>query len=484
MFYTMGMERAVHYDKRKDTLYNEVAAKLEVQILSGVYKTGEKLPSLRELSRRLGVSLNTIREAYGNLEMRRIIQGVPQSGYYVQERRSEEPNSIETPLSLEEENLIQYNALIGDFLDPKLGPLCCATIDLSSLPYTRELELSREEQRKMNLFSYPPPKGNYELRLEIARRSLDAGYSIQPEDVIITEGSMAGIALAIRVLTKPGDTVALESPFYFNFLYLIREYGLKVIEIPSDPETGMSLDVLEYVTSRHPVKAVISVPNFQNPMGSVMPRENKKRLVEHLASNEIVLIEDDIYSELSFDDNRPEACKAFDTQGGVVLCSSFSKNLAPGLRLGWMIPGRWREKILAVKTMTNISVSVPPQHMALRFIQGGHYDRHMRLLRKKAQERMQALRNDIEIYFPGQIDVTSPRGGFVLWVTLPGEGDLDLIYEKAKDAGVAFAPGRLFSLEGRWQNSFRLNAGYYGPGIVPSVKLLGELIGKNWKFPE
>ena len=478
------MDRVAHYERKKETLYGEVAAKLELQILTGIYREGEKLPSLRELSRRLGVSLNTVREAYGNLEMRRIIQGVPQSGYYVLERQEENRTTLETPLGLEDRTLAEYNTLMEDFIGPRVSNLCCATFDLSSLPYARELELTREDRRKMDLFSYPSPEGLFDLRVEIARRSLDAGYAVQPEEILITEGAVAGISLAIKVLTRPGDTVALESPFYFNFLYFIREYGLKVVEIPSDPETGMNLDVLEYVVARHPVKAVITVPNFQNPTGSVMPAGNKKRLVNLLAEKDIILLEDDVYSEISFSDNRPEACKAFDTDGRVILSSSFSKTLAPGLRLGWMVPGRYREKLLAVKTMTNISVSIPPQMMALRFIQGGHYDRHIRLLRKRAGERMEALRNDVGSYFPPGVQMTDPDGGFTLWLTLPGEGDLDFISEEAKMHGTAFAPGRLFSLEGRWQNCLRLNAGRYGPEQTQLIKILGGLIKKHWKFPD
>ncbi|MBI9103780.1 MAG: PLP-dependent aminotransferase family protein [Spirochaetales bacterium] len=477
------MERIAHYDKKKETLYGEVAAKLELQILSGVYKVGEKLPSLRELSRRLGVSLNTVREAYGNLETRRIIEGVPQSGYYVQERADENRTTLETPLDLGDNSLVQFNAMMSDFFSPALSPLCCATFDLASLPYSRELELSRDDQRSMDLFSYPKPEGLYDLRLEIAKRSIDSGYSVQPEDILITAGGMAGISLAIHALTKPGDTIAIESPIYFVFMYLIREYGLKVIEIPSDPETGMSLDILQYVTEQHPVKIIISMPNFQNPTGSVMPVDNKKRLMKLISEKDIILLEDDIYGDINFTDKRPPALKAFDPEGRVILCSSFSKSLAPGLRLGWMIPGRYREEILAVKTMIDIAVSIPSQMMALRFIQSGHYDRHIRLLRKRAGEKMSALMEDTQRYFPPQVHSTKPDGGFLLWFTLPGEGDLDFIHEEAKKQGVSFAAGKLFSLEDRWRNCFRLNAGRYGVELKPGIKILGELLFKYWKFP-
>jgi len=509
--------RSTHYEKKKETLYGDVAAKLELQILSGVYAQGEKLPSLRELSQRLGVSVNTVREAYGNLESRGIILGVPQSGFYAQAPAESRVYTLEKPCRVEDELLADYNGFMSKCLDPGCNPLSCAVFDLSELPYSRELYLSREEQRQMNLFSYPQPEGLYGLRVEIARRSLDAGITVSPEEVLITEGGMSALSLAVQVLTSPGDTVALESPFYFNFLHLIREYGLNVIEIPMDERKGMNLDVLEYVLSRHRVKAVITVPNYQNPLGNVMPDGNKKRLVEMLREREILLLEDDIYGDLGFQEQRPPACRAFDSRGNVVLCSSFSKSLAPGLRLGWMLPGRWREKFLALKTMTSVAVSLPAQHMALRFLTGGHYDRHMRLLRKRAFEKMEALKAAVRAFFPPGVQMTEPRGGFVLWITLPlhpGSGDpeppaegqpgtqpgepgrtasrsvtkgrvrdIRRIYELAGEEGIYFAPGSLFSLEGRWNHCLRLSAGHYTPALEPSVRRLGEIIARHWDFP-
>ena len=226
------MERSAHYARKKETLYGEVAAKIEMQILSGLYTKGDKLPSLRELSRRLGVSLNTAREAYGNLENRRIIKGVPQSGYYVSIDETGSDFSFDKPKIVRDDFIGQYNSMINEFLKTDIHPFCSAMFDLASLPYSKKLYLSREDQLNIDLFNYPPLPGLPELRQEIARRSIDSGLNISAEDILITEGGMAGIALAVKHFTVPGDTVALESPFYYNFLYLLKESGLKVIEIP------------------------------------------------------------------------------------------------------------------------------------------------------------------------------------------------------------------------------------------------------------
>ena len=475
------MERVSHYNRSKETLYGEVAANIEMQILTGTYKQGDRLPSLRELSRRLGISINTVKEAYGNLESRRMIRGVPQSGYYVRVDDNSSPeNSLEKPRPVMDDFINNYNSMINEFLKTDLHPFCSAMFDLSSLPFSKKLYLSREDQMKIDLFNYAPLSGLHELRVEIARRSIDSGLYITADDVIITEGGMAGIALAIKHFTVPGDTIALESPFYYNFLFLLKEFGLNVIEIPMNPDTGINLDVLEFVLQRHPVKAVITIATNSNPIGSTMPPENKKRLVEMCSSSGILLLEDDIYGDITFEDKRAPVCKSFDRENNVILCSSFTKSLAPGLRLGWMVPGRHYDKVLAVKTMTNVATSVLSQHMALNFLSGGYYDRHLRQLNKSAFERVAALRNAVIKYFPQGTQVTDPRGGFVLWVTLPGNGDMQVLYEAAGKKGVLFTPGNLFSLEKRWENCFRLSAGYYTPEKEKQIELLGEIIKKTW----
>jgi len=475
------MERSAHYEKKKETLYGEIAAKIELQILSGSYQKGERLPSLRQLSRRLGISINTAREAYGSLENRRIIEGRPQSGYYVRDY-SDNCCSLEKPRMVQDDFLTQYNSMMNDFLDQKQNPFCSAVFELDALPWSNKLFLSREDQLNMNLFEYPELSGLYELRVEIARRSIDSGLSISPEEVIITEGGMAAISLIIKHFTIPGDTVALESPFYYNFLFLLREFGLRVIEIPAGPDTGMNLDILEFVISRHPVKAVITVPTNNNPTGSTMPDENKRKLVQMLEEKNILLLEDDIYGDVSFEDKQPKVCKAFDSTDSTILCSSFSKSLAPGLRLGWMVPGKHYEKVLAVKTMTNVATGLPSQYMALNFLRGGHYDRHMRQLNRMAAERMHNLREAVINNFPPEAEVTNPGGGFVLWINLPGSGDMNQVYKQARAAGVLFTPGSLFSLEGRWNSALRLSAGYYKPDMEDDIMLLGRIITGNWEF--
>lgn len=415
-----------HYEKKGDSLYREVADNLRYLIQTRAYRSGEKLPSIRSLSSRLGVSINTVREAYGLLEYERLIRGVPQSGYYVQEELEPaappEGESFPRKKGGDEWLLFDYRKIIEDILDFRYAPFGCATFDLASLPYSGELILSREEQREMDLFSYPPPEGDEELRREIARRSLDAGIGLTAGDILVTEGAMAAISLAIRALTQPGDIVALESPFYFNYLHLLQEYGLRIREIPGDPEKGMNLDVLEYVVSHEPVKLVLSIANHHNPTGSVMPEESKRRMVEFLDRKGIPLLEDDIYGDISFSEGRPPSCKKYDLNGSVIHCSSLSKSVAPGLRLGWVAAGRWQDKLCRLKMMSSMGVSLPVQRMGLRFLSGGHYDRHLRLLKRRASERMGRLRRVVLDSFPAGTECSNPQGGYVLWITLKEGG--------------------------------------------------------------
>ncbi len=238
----------------------------------------------------------------------------------------------------------------------------------------------------------------------------------------------------------------------------------------------MNLDVLEYVVSHEPVKLVLSIANHHNPTGSVMPEESKRRMVEFLDRKGIPLLEDDIYGDISFSEGRPPSCKKYDLNGSVIHCSSLSKSVAPGLRLGWVAAGRWQDKLCRLKMMSSMGVSLPVQRMGLRFLSGGHYDRHLRLLKRRASERMGRLRRVVLDSFPAGTECSNPQGGYVLWITLKEGGDVRELYFKAKEEGIIFAPGNIFSLEERWNHCLRLGAGYFTEEQESHIRKLGKLV--------
>jgi len=264
---------------------------------------------------------------------------------------------------------------------------------------------------------------------------------------------------------------------------LLQQLDLKIIEMPSSPLEGVGLDTLRFVLENHPVRAMFSISNLNNPLGFSMPAWKKQKLVRLLSEYDIPLIEDDIYGDLFFK-ARDGCCKAYDIDGNVILCSSFSKTLAPGLRVGWIVPGKYYDAVINMKTLTNISTASINQIAVSRFLKEGGYERHLRNLRKILQKQMAAMRAAILKYFPKWTKVTNPGGGFLLWIELPEPVDTDVIYQEAIQKNILFAPGSLFTVKGKYTNCMRLNVGYWNDQTEGAVKYIGRLCTSYLKASE
>ena len=331
---------------RQDHKYVEVAERIEAQIENRVLRIGDKLLSVRALSKEQGISLSTAFQAYYLLESKGLIEARPQSGYYVKFSREHildmprtcQPPDDAIPVSVDD----MINSVYVDLNADKLLNFSMGAPAIELLPTAKlnkaVMHVLRES--KTSCLHYEHIQGNLTLRKQIARQAFNWGGTPGPDDIIVTAGAVEALSLCIKAITKPGDAIAIESPTYFAIFQVMESHGLKVVEIPTDPVTGVDLDYLETAIPRFDIKACLFVNNFNNPLGSCMPDDNKKRLVEMLAKKDIPLIEDDIYGELYFGKTRPKTCKTFDKKGLVLHCASFSKSLAPGFRIGWTIPLR------------------------------------------------------------------------------------------------------------------------------------------------
>jgi DNA-binding transcriptional MocR family regulator len=301
------------------------------------------------------------------------------------------------------------------------------------------------------------------------------GCALEPDDFVITSGCAEAIHLALQAVCRPGDLVAVESPTYFGILQALEAQGLRALEIPTHSRDGISLDALSFALENHPVRAVVVISNFSNPLGCCMPEENKRALVELLARYQVPLIEDDIYGELAFHAQRPGVAKVFDRQGLVLLCSSFSKDISPSYRVGWIAPGRFRKRVEQLKMATNIATAVLPQLAIARFLESGGYDRHLRSIRRAYAQKVAQMTQAVLAYFPEGTRVSSPAGGFVLWVQLPGEVDSLALYQRALAAGITLAPGHIFSATAKYRSFIRLNAAYMNFAGERALARLGGL---------
>jgi DNA-binding transcriptional MocR family regulator len=362
---------------------------------------------------------------------------------------------------------------------PGVAPLGCATPSEELYPGGKLVRLAASiARRDPSLASrYTMSMGADKLRSAIARRAVEFGCTLSASDIVVTNGCTEAINLALRAVAQPGDTIALESPTYFTLLQIIESLGMKALEIPTHPREGISLEALDLATQKPgAVKAVMVIANFSNPLGSLMPDEKKQRLVRLLDARGIPLIEDDIYGDCHFGRSRPFVCKAWDRAGNVILCSSFTKSLAPGLRVGWMAGGRFQREVEMLKFISSIATPELPQLAIAEFIANGGYDHHLRKMRAAFQRQVQQTTEAVAEHFPEGCKLTQPCGGFVLWVELPPQVDAVRLFELAREQRIAIAPGPMFTNTTRYRNFVRLNCGHlWNRRLELAVAQLGQL---------
>lgn len=461
--------------------YEKVANHIRHLVETGTFTSQDKLPSVRTLGRQLQVSLTTVLEAYRLLEDQGLIEARPQSGYYVRARVQPAPPLEERPACVPTAvGMADFlTRFLKDFQRRDLLQFGSACPCPSQVPTDRLAKTLAKVVRELPLEcnSYDLPPGCEPLRAQIARRSLEAGCVVAPEDVVLTIGCQEALYLCLRATCQPGDTVAVESPTFYGHLQAIERLGLKALEIPAHPVTGMSLAALRLALDEVPVKAVLCSPSYSNPTGSCLADADKQELVEMLARRQIPLIEDDIFGELGFTARRPRAAKAWDKEGLVLLCSSFSKTLAPGYRVGWAIPGRYTNRVIMDKTFCNLASPALPALAINAFLANGGFDHYLRQVRRLYARRLHGLAEAVTRWFPTGTEVTRPVGGFVVWITMPEHVDAMALYDRAVREGITLAPGPMFSARGRYRSCIRLSASYLDPEREHAVRRVGELAG-------
>jgi DNA-binding transcriptional MocR family regulator len=470
---------------RDQRLYLQLADVLAGQIEAGTYRPGDRIPSVRKLRDQFGVSLTTVLEACRVLEDRGLVQVRAQSGHYVRPgTRNLRSEPEESTSSSEAEHVdaslaLRLNLGIGSPQEPTLGAAVQGPELMAMAPLNRLLShVLRHHPAACH--SYDAPPGSAVLRRSIAQRGGDAGHAVSADEIVITSGAKEAVYLSIKAVTRAGDTVAIESPAYYALLEVLGSLGLKALEISSHPRHGINLDELGRALGSQPVAAVALVSNFSNPTGSCMSDAAKRRLVDILDRHDVPLVEDDVYGELAFDGPRPSAVKAFDRRGLVLYCSSYSKTVSPGLRVGWSIPGRYQNEVELLKLVVNQATAVAPQLALAAFLDSGGCDRHIRRVRRMYRDQMAATIDAVERFFPASTRLTRPQGGHVLWVQLPAGVDAMELYDRAHAQGIQIAPGPMFSPTGGYRDFIRLNTGFpWNETTQRQIEMLGRLVAER-----
>ncbi|OZI20175.1 GntR family transcriptional regulator [Bordetella genomosp. 9] len=465
--------------------YEAVAADIARSIQAGTLRAGDRLPSVRQASAARRVSVSTIFQAYYLLEARGYIQARDRSGYYVSPTRRPPP---EPEISRPDGDAAQVDvaALVFDVLgsvrDPDTIPLGSAFPAPTLFPLMRLASSLKAGLRRMHPRSSIADMftGNAALRRQIAVRYLIDGMDVQGDDLVITNGAMEALQLALLAVTRPGDTVLIESPAFYATLQALERMKLHAVEVPTSPRTGIQLDALAQAIERHRPRACWIMSNFQNPTGSLMPDSSKQALVGLLARHGIPLIEDDVYGELYFGRVRPLPAKAYDRDGLVLHCASFSKCLAPGYRVGWVAAGRYARDVERQKLMTTLASPSPNQLALAEYLDHGGYDRHLRQLRLTLARQQQLMMAALARHFPEGTRASRPQGGYFLWVQLPPGADALAVYRAALEQRISVAPGPIFSPRGEFRDCLRLNYGHpWDDTLEDAMRVLGEIVARQ-----
>lgn len=471
--------------RRMDTpLYQRLAAQIERGIASGALRAGDRLPSVRQLSQQHGVSMSTALQAFRHLENHGVVQARPKSGYFVAGHAPDLPEPL-LDLRMEGASFVNIDQVLQEFLYIVDDPLACPRFHAlparELLPEAKLQALTASVNRRHPEFaSGYAMAGSPALRQEIARRAVSSGVQLRPDEIVITNGGLEAVYLALRSVAASGDTIIVESPTYFHLLQVNESLGMKVLEIPTHPRTGLSLQAMDFATQTPgAVRACIVLPNFPNPTGSLMPVEHKRRLVRMMAERHITIIESDIYGEMYFGEQRPPVLKSFDETNDVILCSAFTKTVAPGYRIGWIAPGRHFVKTQALKMRTSVACPMLTQEVIAQFIRDGGYDHHLRRLRAALKSQSERMAEAIARWFPAGCRLSVPQGGLLLWIELPRHVDSREVFALARLEHIGVAPGAAFSTSRRFDHFIRLQYGDpWSPKLEAAIKRLGQIVSK------
>ncbi len=463
-------------------LYERVARSLEQQIRQGALRAGEKLPSIRALCRQRGVSVSTVLQAYVALESGGWIEARTRSGFYVRSRPSlrlpepDSPSSPGTPVEMGMALLLRE--LREAARHPLNVPLGAATPPVESMPCKALASILSRVVRTAPVAAhrYTFTPGYEPLRRQIARRSPEYGCNFHPANVVIANGAMEALNLALRAVARAGDAIAVESPVFYGALEAISSLGMRIVEIPTHARRGMDLDELDRAITAHRVRAVCVSGNAQNPLGFVLPDSWKRDLALLAARRGVPVIEDDVYGDLVYGSAGRSTVKGFDTEGLVLYCGSFSKSLGPGLRIGWLEPGRYRADVERLQFTSTVGVATLQQMALAEYLADGSHDRHLRRLRTRFQANVERYSEAVAARFPPGTRMTRPAGGFLLWVQLPG-GRLGIdLFGAARERSISIAPGDVFSPGNRFAGCIRLSCGEaWSDRVEAAIQTLGRL---------
>ncbi|MDJ0657258.1 MAG: PLP-dependent aminotransferase family protein [Xanthomonadales bacterium] len=474
-------------DKDCDTfLYRQVIDLINENINAGTLLPGDRLPSLRKMSRVSGVSIPTVRQAYVELERQRRVESRPKSGFFVRHRSGNDIVHPTQTAGAEPSRLVcrpLMERVYDGINNPDLVPLgianpCMARPASKALHRTMKRVIARAEDRSLG---YASTQGEPGLRRQITYHYLDTiGVQVEPDDICITNGGQEALLLALKAVAGPGDVIAVETPTYHGLLELIDGLGMLAVEVETCPEQGITLGELRRTLNEHDVRACMFSTTLGNPLGVTMAEENRRKLLQLIRKHDVVLIEDDVYGDLRFDGQRPVPAQFLGSGARVMTCGSFSKTAAPGYRIGWVVSdGQSTSDIARLKRAFSCSSGFLQQLTLAEFLSSGEYSRHLTVLRGVLRQNAERMRALVARHFPPETRTSRPVGGSVLWLELPEGVNACELFDDAVEAGISICPGQIFSPCPCYSNFIRLSFGHpWDDRTEQSLQWLGERVAQ------
>ncbi|MFT3800906.1 MAG: PLP-dependent aminotransferase family protein [Burkholderiaceae bacterium] len=528
-------------------LYRQIADRYLDAIRSGALASGSRFPSVRRLMGEHQVSMSTALSVCRQLEADGWLEARPRSGYYVHRPARMGMAPVTEPAREARPappDYVGIHARVSSIL--ARAETATITVDFAkavAAPDAYPVDaLSRLMQRQLRLrpqilSTMTRRHAHPQLRQALAEHAVSRGAALRPDEIVVTHGCTEAVNLALRAVTRPGDTVAVESPTFYGLLQILESLGLRALEIPTSPTTGLSLEALQFALEHHApidgdadpgrapdaaaaapslipsptsvpspssapspspvpspstapppssappspsrIRALVTMPTLHNPLGCSMPDPRKARLVALCARHGVAIIEDDIYGEMTATGEggaSPRILKSFDDGDTVIHCSSLNKSLAPGLRLGWMAAGRWQDRVEMLKYSQSRFSEELAQVAAAQFMLSPGWPRHLHRLRERLARQRLAMADAVSAHFPAGTRLSLPDGGLLLWLQLPPPIDGHALFERALEHGIKLLPGAMFSNAARFDAFVRLSCGQaWSPTVDEALRTLGRI---------
>jgi DNA-binding transcriptional MocR family regulator len=471
-------------------LWVQVQRQVRGLIRQGEWGPGSRLPAVPELAERFQVHRLTVLKALAALKRTGWVQTVHGRGSFVSERLPEAHGHRlpDSDYPFEGTSLVAGEGRLGPWLGETLVRAQDRTLVSFSAGFPPADLLPGEALRRLHgqltrelgaeAWTYAPPAGHPAYLDAVGswlaghHEPVAAGWGIRA-----VPGAQAGLALAIEAFTVPGDAVAVESPCYVGALALLKALGREAVPVPVD-RMGLDPERLASVLQRREPKLLFTVPSFHNPTGMTLSRARRERILALTRAHGTLVVEDDTYGDLRFSGTPIPSLRCLEGAGHVIHLGSFSKSLAAGLRLGYLIaPDELLRRLAPLQDVHTIALPTLSQAVVGRFLDSGGFARHLGRLRRALKSRRDAMVEVVHAHFPEGTEVTEPKGGMHLWVMLPEDCSALDLQREALAHGLGFAPGPLFFSGGRGTNCLRLNFSTHAPEVIQdAVARLGHLI--------